>query len=371
MNGDTGGEKAELIFDDPGITTLAYSWKNDGFYIIGALIDDSIAFDISHYSGTLTVSGSLDDSYLCDGGSNAYYTAGDWNDVIFEFNNTTHQWRYNINDAGFTSWNYGCYDENPYDLVELLQFWDNTYGTKYFDNVTSGETVSLSVDYPVLDETNNALVQPHEAFPVRFAYSTDVSRNFTFGHCSDSSCDTVDYYMISGTTNANDPYHTGLINTTVETILDQTDYYEAVLYDGLDPFITIEFSLTGSYDISSQAPAIEGPDLGFWGNLLRNLFVPDSSFIATTISDLTDATNAKFGTIIEARDYLFAALSDPDPSEFEWPELSVFGSTPTPIFTTTDDIDDAFSTIRTWVGYLLWLFFIIYLIKDIPKIFKP
>ena len=113
------------------------------------------------------------------------------------------------------------------------------------------------------------------------------------------------------------------------------------------------------------------PDYGFFGNLLRDLFLPNSNYFVNKINALNSIRVEKFSWYYDIKDEFSAGLSSLDSASSDPPDLTIsFYDSPDILIFDTTYIDPYISTIKTWISAFLWLVLCLFLFKKTSTILK-
>lgn len=172
-------------------------------------------------------------------------------------------------------------------------------------------------------------------------------------------------------------------NLDFNVVDDETRYYKIELWEGnLDNEAitlrhTIPLKITGDTDSTREDIDPVFPDgeiqqdLGFFGNLIRDLFLPDSDFISRNLDEINTIRLEKFVWYTQVKDELdsgvavMASATETPPSI----NINLYGSGNVDIFDTTA-IDSYIPTFKSWMSAFLWVMFAIFLIKFTPNLLR-
>jgi hypothetical protein len=162
-------------------------------------------------------------------------------------------------------------------------------------------------------------------------------------------------------------------------VLSETEYYLIQEWKELEDtsvevVATAPLILTGVVDSTIPFDMDyynETPDYGFFGNLLRDFFLPDSNFFVNNFNELNSLRQEKFSWYFTVKDEFSNGVAVLEDSSSDPPNLtlSLYDSAEIPIFNTTY-IDSYMPTIRLWISAFLWLMFSIFIIRQASTILK-
>jgi len=175
-----------------------------------------------------------------------------------------------------------------------------------------------------------------------------------------------------------DPDNTGVMSVPITFSSTSPTYIEMSIVNNLDSGdvkTTLNFTINAS---SSQLTNLKNSDLGFWGNMLRSLFVPsDDSLLAFTSVTDDMQTKKPFNYYTEVKE-LFDTVSV---SSTTPPSLSFDMVRPGRPTTTVALLDfeettrlggaSSFSVLYDLVSAGMWLFWGVFVYKRLTGIFAP
>ncbi len=268
-----------------------------------------------------------------------------------------------------------------YNLVD-----SNSENTVIFQN----GSFSLSVVSPQLNQNYRADVQPSATFKVLLHYNIPVDK-FSSTQFALKQCDSFDENSNCVIT------HTGTISeiraglvaddnsknsifVEVPVVLDQYTILFAELGDISSQKIILAtpFVLHGvansSLPSSNSATLSNGQvqDLGFWGNLFRDLFVPTPEFMTMQTNLLYSEFSNKFPALASLQlavnsgvNSLFGA-----PTTFISPTISMFGAENMQVIKIAT-LDPYMGQFKSWISIFLWFYCAVFCIKFIRNLLSP
>lgn len=249
----------------------------------------------------------------------------------------------------------------------------------------NGGTYGLFIVSPQLDQYDHADVQPATEFKVKLRYKVPADKYATT-RFDLRQCDTIDYneedctVIQAGTISSiragltDKDNNSNSIFVEVPVVLNEYTMLSAHLVDTVADKVIygIPFNLKGVNDESlpSENTALldDGviQDLGFWGNIFRDLFVPEQGFLSAKFDVISDDFHAQFADFFT----LYSSAKNASATTYvdRFSGTMTFSGTNIPFaFTPFENIPSFVPIFTTVIIYLGVGFF---LIRNLPEIFS-
>lgn len=220
-------------------------------------------------------------------------------------------------------------------------------GQTIFDTTTyMNLNYGLGFIYPRLDENYHADVQPSATFKVKLKYTIPPEKyedtQFVLKQCASltgDDCDIIGTSTIQAIrdilTDSENGEGWGYVYMEVPVVLDSYTILIAELGDNPSEhkIILVPASLKGVNDVN--LPFDEGAtlnngdvrDLGYWGNLIRDLFIPTPAYFQTKTIQLKNSFYSAFPSLIQIEDIFDTNSLTDDVSVPDAINLTLYGST--------------------------------------------
>jgi hypothetical protein len=174
-----------------------------------------------------------------------------------------------------------------------------------------------------------------------------------------------------------DELKTGFFETTLDFSITGFKYFDLDLLN--ETSSTVEFNQKSkisivaeenSTSITQPAQLPDKKDLGYFGNIARDLFIPSYGFVPTQILFLKNDFYSAF-PIFEQIDSVINSnqLAD-NTAQPQAITLSLFGSTPTNVFNFSI-FGDSILQMRFWIGMFFWFYCLVFCIKAVRNLIHP
>jgi len=298
------------------------------------------------------------------------------------------------------NWRDWNYPTTPTITCQSDYTWSATYDiqpsggggrTYYLYNYETGESVSVdvigydalsadwsvSVDYPKLDDNSYAKVETNASFPIRIKYVVpEVDRTTTtlmLEKFSDSTYTTNTSTLLNNSLDFYDELKTGFVDSTLN-ISTGLQYYKVSIINSSTSTVQFahSFKIEGVVgDPTAQSPVLpDRQDLGFFGNLFRDMFVPRPGFMNAQFEAMHQVAELHFPLYFQLRGIVDGSTSQSTVVTLGSLHFSGGSTVPITFFNPASLNPDNFSSLRSLLAMMMYVWLMYFALHKVSKIFS-
>lgn len=237
-----------------------------------------------------------------------------------------------------------------------------------------------SLDYPKLDNNNFAKVQTNAEFPIRIKYTIPegVDRTQTsilMRKYTDPTFSTVSASIVNNTLSILDELQAGFFDNEI-SVSDGLQYFRIDVIDNntsttqYSQKITIQ-GTSDTEDTAAQGSILpDNKDLGFWGNLFRDMFVPRPGFMNIRFSEMRENAEIHFPLYFQLSDIVQGSASTSSVVTLGSLQLGGQSTAPITFFNPASWNPDTFSGLRSFLSMLMYVWLMYFVLHKVSKVFS-